>query len=159
MTFFMVAGISCTIAAVICVLVYFIAHNMDEHSTASKIIIWVGTLLGLAGASLLTIEYSFPSISHPYVKTVRDRFVEYYGEMYYSFIKQNTEHTVVDEFVGVTHTLLKEREDPEGGPYLYAFFRTDVVYEVDLEYYSISILNEYVHDAEYDYQNVISWRI
>ena len=156
MTFFMVAGISCTIAAVICVLVYFIAHNMDEHSTASTIIIWVGTLLGVAGASLLTIEYSFPNISHPYVPTVYDHFVEYYGDMHYAFIKESTEHQVVDDFVSVRHTQLRETDD---GAYWYAFFRTDVVYEVDLSYYSISILNEYVHNESYSYQNVISWRI
>lgn len=98
------------------------------------------------------------SCSSAKAKTTYDRFVEYYGDMYYTFIKQNTEHTIVDEFVSVTHTELKERQG-DSDHYFYAFFKTEVVYEVDLEYYSLSILNEYVHDAGYGYQNVISWRI
>lgn len=98
------------------------------------------------------------SLPQAKAKTTYDRFVEYYGDMYYTFIKQNTEHTIVDEFVSVTHTELKERKG-ESDHYFYAFFKTEVVYEVDLKYYSLSILNEYVHDAGYEYQNVVSWRI
>lgn len=66
MTFFMIGGIVTVFTGVILVLVYLIATRMgEENSLAAKIIIWVGMLCGVAGTSLLTIEYSFPRLSHP----------------------------------------------------------------------------------------------
>ena len=59
MTFFMIGGIVSTFSGVIMIIVYLIASKVGEdNSLAAKIIIWVGMLFGVAGASLLTIEYS-----------------------------------------------------------------------------------------------------
>lgn len=159
MTFYMVGGIVCTMTAVVLIFVYLVSHKLDEHSTAAKIICWLGMAFGVAGAALMTIEYSFPNISHPkppYVPTVYDHFVEYYGDTYYTFIKENTEHTVVDEFITVKHTQLNSGEK---GEYTFTNFRTDVLCVVDESFYDISILNEYTYNADYTYQNILSKEI
>lgn len=66
MTFFMVGGIVSVIVAIVLIGVYILATRMgEENSLAGKIICWLGMLFGVAGAALMTIEYSFPQISHP----------------------------------------------------------------------------------------------
>ena len=65
MTFYMIAGIVSVIVSVVLIFIYLISHKMDDHSLAAKIVCWVGMLFGVAGAVLMTIEYSFPHVSHP----------------------------------------------------------------------------------------------
>lgn len=66
MTFFMIAGIVSVVVSVVLILVYLISTRMgEENSLAGKIVCWLGMLFGVAGAALMTIEYSFPQISHP----------------------------------------------------------------------------------------------
>lgn len=159
MTFFMIGGIVCVITACVLIFVYLLAHKMDEHSTASKIICWLGMVFGVAGAALMTIEYSFPNISHPappYVPTVYDHFVEFYGDKYYTFIKTYTEHTVVDEFIQVKHEQLNTIDESDMHLTL---FKTYVLYDVDEELYDIAFMNKYEYNDDYSYQNVVSYAI
>lgn len=156
MTFFMIGGIVCVITAVVLIFVYMIAHKVDEHSTAAKIICWLGMVFGVAGATLMTIEYSFPNISHPKRPTVYNHFVEFYGDKYYTFIKTHTEHTVVDEFIQVKHEQLNTIDESDIHSTL---FKTYVLYNVNEELYDITFINKYEYNNDYSYQNVVSYEI
>ena len=147
MTFFMIGGIVFIIVAVLCVVIYFIAHKINEKSLASKIIIWCGLLFGVAGASLLTIEYSFPNISHPKKSTVLDRFVSFYGDDYKTFI--GCENVI---YVNHTKTNTQTNEDETKTTY----FLTRVIYEETSAYYDVTLLNAYTYNSDYSYQFVTS---
>ena len=157
MTFFMIGGFISIAVSVVLLLVFFIAKGEDDNSRASKITMWVSMLFGVAGASLLTIEYSFPQISHPYVPTVYDHFVETYQDRYYQFIKEHTEHLVVDEFIQVKHEELytfSEYRDTS-----VTLFKTYVLYDVDEQLYDITFLNRYEYNNDYTYQIIDSFEI
>ena len=158
MTFFMVAGIVSIITSVVLILIFILIRRIDENSMAAKIVMWVGMMFSVAGASLLTIEYMFPNISHPeppYVPTVYDHFVEFYSNKYIDFIKETKEHEPSD-ILKVTHTQLKTKSNEE---YSITSFKTFVIYEANELAYEISILNEYQYTADYSYQNIIAKEI
>ena len=156
MTFFLIGGIVFVVLSVILIILFLVTHNIDEHSLASKILMWIGMLSSVAGAAFLTLEYSFPGISHPKKPSVYDHFVEYYGDRYYTFIKTYTEHDVVDGFVSVEHKQLQTiTEDTMA----LTLFRTEVIYDVDAELYMITFINKYEYNQDYSYQNVVSYEI
>ncbi len=156
MTFFLLGGIVSVILSVILIVIFLATHKIDERSIVPKIIMWVGMLFSVAGAAFLTIEYSFPSVSHPKKTSVYDHFVEYYGDSYYSFIKENTEHIVVDEFISVEHKQLNTLEEES---YSITIFKTEVIYDVDSDLYITIFLNKYEYTKDYSYQNVVSYAL
>lgn len=156
MTFFMIGGIACVIVSIILIVLYLIIHRLDSTSIASKAIIWIGMLAGVAGASLLVVEFSFPNISHPRQLSVYDHFVEYYEDKYYTFIETYTEHEVVDEILEVKHEQLKTSSEEDINM---TYFKTYVLYGANSELYDVTFLNKYEYNNDYSFQNVVSYEI
>jgi len=147
----MVGGIVSVIVAVVLVLVYLLATRLgEENSKAARIVCWLGMVFGVAGGALMTLEYSFPQISHP-EWYILDHFVEYYGDSYKKYISVE-----VDVYLGIYHEELDTKE--EDGTYM-TYFKTDVLYASDETVYNLTLLNKYEYTSDYSYQNVVTYPV
>ena len=153
MTFFMIGGIVSVITAVVLILIYLFTHKMDEDAKAPKVIMWIGMLLSVTGAALLTIEYSFPHISHPKKPSVYDHFVEYLGNQHIIYMQDYLGYEV-DGIINVSHKEIFSTEENETYIKLYD---TTIIYSYDSEPWKYSMVNKYEYNKDYSYQNLVQY--
>ena len=153
MTFFMIGGIVATFVGVILIFIYLVAHRLDDNSTAAKILCWLGMMFGVAGAALMTIEYSFPNISHPKQPSVYDHFVEYLGDHHITYMEHELGYEV-DNVINVRHTEIYSYE--EDGMYL-KLYDTTIIYSYDSEPWKYQMVNKYEYNKDYSYQNLVHY--